>query len=70
MSFLTTLSLEDLNRLRVVAKRVFLQYNPPEFYTDREADRIIEAMGPEIMEQRIKQMVDAGLMKGKIQIRT
>ncbi len=70
MSFLTTLSLEDLNRLRQVAKKVFLAYNPPEFYTDREADKIIEAMGPEIMERRMKQMVDAGLMKGKIQVRT
>jgi len=68
MSFLTNLSYDDLSRLREVAKKVFLQYNPPEFYTDREADKIIEAMGPEIMERRLKELIDSQMMGGKIGI--
>jgi hypothetical protein len=54
--------------LREVAKRVFIQYNPPEFYTDREADKIIEAMGPEVMEKRLRHLIDSKVMKGKSQI--
>lgn len=68
MSFLTNLSPEELRALREVAKRVFLQYNPPEFYTDREADKIIEAMGPEVMEKRLRHLIDSKVMKGKSQI--
>jgi len=68
MSFLTNLSYDDLSRLREVAKKVFLQYNPSEFYTDREADKIIEAMGPEIMERRLKELIDSQMMGGKIGI--
>lgn len=66
MSFLSNLSYDDLSRLREVAKKVFLQYNPPEFYTDREADKIIEAMGPEIMERRLKELIDSRTVGSKI----
>lgn len=66
MGFLSNLSYDDLSRLREVAKKVFLQYNPPEFYTDREADKIIEAMGPEIMERRLKELIDSKVVGTKI----
>jgi len=65
MSFLTQLNPDELRALREVAKRVFLQYNPPEFFTDREADKIIEAMGPEVMEKRLRSLIDSKVMKGK-----
>jgi len=65
MSFLTQLNPDELRALREVAKRVFLQYNPPEFFTDREADKIIEAMGPEVMEKRLRHLIDSKVMKGK-----
>lgn len=59
-SFLSSLSFHDLQRLRAVVKRVHMRYHPPELYTDREADRIIEALGPQIMEQQVKHAVDGG----------
>ena len=68
MSFLTNLSPDELRALREVAKRVFIQYNPPEFYNDREADKIIEAMGPEVMEKRLRHLIDTKVMKGKTQV--
>jgi hypothetical protein len=58
MSFLAELSFKDLQRLRAVVKKEWIRYYPAELYTDREADRLIDAMGPEIAEQQIKRSVD------------
>jgi hypothetical protein len=35
-----------------------MKYLPPELCTNREADRIIEAIGPEVGERLIKKLVD------------
>ncbi len=45
-SFSASLSLEDLNRLRAVVKRAHMKTFPTEHFTDYEADRMIDAMGP------------------------
>lgn len=57
-SFLSSLSHHDLQRLRSIVKRIHMRYHPAELYTDREADKLIEALGPEILERQIKQIVD------------
>lgn len=58
-SFIGQLSLSDLNILRKVVKKVHMAYYPPEMkIANREADRIIEAMGPETIQSLIKTAVD------------
>ena len=58
-SFLTELSYNDLRRLRSVAKRTKMNKYRAEFVTDREADRIIEAVGFQVQESLIRAAVDA-----------
>jgi hypothetical protein len=57
-SFLSQLSHADLLKLRKVVKLVHLQYQP-DGCTDREADKIIEAMGPETMEKWLQAAIVA-----------
>lgn len=45
-TFASSLSWTDRQRLRAVVKRVHMQYYPVEMVTDREADRMIEAIAP------------------------
>ena len=60
--FLANLSFKDLKRLRDAVKRVYMQRGYPiELYTDREADRIIESLGPQTAERLIKALVDQKL---------
>jgi len=47
MSFLNTLTQRERQALRAVVKRVHLKHNPKEFVNDYEADKLIEAIGPE-----------------------
>lgn len=47
MSFLNTLTKRERQALRAVVKRVHLKHNPKEFVNDYEADKLIEAIGPE-----------------------
>lgn len=63
--FLSSLRFEDLQRLREVVKRVHMKLYPAEHYTDREADRIIESLGPRILEQQLKRAVDSRLVAAK-----
>lgn len=57
------LSFRDLQRLRRAAKKVFLRHYPVEFYTDREADRMIEALAPSVAERMIKAEVDRKIFR-------
>lgn len=61
-SFISTLSLKDLERLRQVVKRVHLSY-VKEYQrqepTDHEADKLIEALGPEIAERMLKAAIES-----------
>lgn len=52
--FISQLSFKDRQRLRKVTKMVHMKHYPTEMITDREADRMIEAMGPETMQYLIE----------------
>tara|TARA_R100000700_G_C3048555_1_gene69028 strand:+ start:198 stop:392 length:195 start_codon:yes stop_codon:yes gene_type:complete len=54
MSFLHTLKIEEREILRKVVKKVHLCHHPKEFCTDREADKVIAVIGPEVIERMIK----------------
>jgi hypothetical protein len=54
MSFLHTLKAEERDILRKVVKKVHLVHHPKEFCTDREADKVIAAIGPEVVDRMIK----------------
>ena len=54
MSFLHTLKIEEREILRKVGKKVHLCHHPEEFCTDREADKVIAVIGPEVIERMIK----------------
>jgi len=58
MSFIHGLSPEDLRRLREVTKAVHLRHYPQHMITDYEADRIIDALGPEVAGKMVKVAVD------------
>ena len=53
MSFLHTLKIEEREILRKVVKKVHLCHHPEEFCTDREADKVIAVIGPEVIERMI-----------------
>lgn len=57
-SFLASLSFSDLQVLRAHVRRTHMAGWKPEFRTDRECDRIIEAIGPRVAERCIKEAVD------------
>lgn len=48
------LKLEERELLRTIVKKVHLAHHPKEFCTDREADKVIAVIGPEIVERMIK----------------
>lgn len=54
MSFLHTLKIEEREILRRVVKKVHLCHHPEQFCTDREADKVIAVIGPEVIERMIK----------------
>lgn len=52
--FLNTLSQSERDTLRAVVKKVHMQHHPKDFVTNYEADKIIEALGPEVAAGMIK----------------
>ena len=54
MSFLNTLSQRERDTLRRVVKVVHMKHHPKDFVNDYEADKIIEAIGPEVASRMIK----------------
>lgn len=58
-SFLGRLSFHELQRLRAIVRRVHMRNYRAEFCTDRECDRMIEAMGPRVAEIMVKRAVEA-----------
>ena len=54
MSFLHTLKREERDMLRQIVKKVHLAYHPKQFQTDREADKVIAVIAPEVVERMIK----------------
>ena len=63
MNFLMTLPIQDLHRMRQVVKTVHMKHYPDEFMTNHEADKIIEAFGPETMENHLRIAVNWGMFK-------
>lgn len=55
---LAKLSFHELQILREATKRQFMKFYPVEFFTDREADRIIETLAPATAQKMIKHIVD------------
>lgn len=61
--FLADLSMEDLNRLRAITRRVHQYYRPYERpLTDQQADALIDGLGPDAAERSLKYAVDKGLV--------
>ena len=58
MSFVHGLSNEDLRKLRDIVKRVHLKHYPTNMINDYEADKIIDAFGPEVAGQLVRIGVD------------
>lgn len=61
-SFTTTISFQDLQRLRAIVKKVHLRHYPAHMISDFEADRVIDAMGPITQERLIRKAVEHGLV--------
>jgi len=48
------LNKEDRDILRIVVKQVHFKHYPKQFCTDYEADKMISAIGPEVIERLTK----------------
>ena len=54
MSFLHTLKIEERQVLRKIVKQVHFKHYPREFCTDYEADKMIAAIAPDVIERLTK----------------
>lgn len=61
--FLSELKFHELKLLREAVKRVYMKHYPVEFFTDHEADRMIEILAPDVVERLIKAVVDRNLVR-------
>lgn len=61
MSFINTLSPKERSTLRTVVKSVHMRHYPQDFVTNREVDKLIEAIGPETAARMIKAGMDHGI---------
>jgi hypothetical protein len=52
------ITFQDRQRLRKVVKTIHFKNYPKEFITDKEADKLIEALGPKVAEDMIKKYID------------
>ena len=58
MSFLQSLNPRDHRRLREIIFGIHMKNYPKEHFNVREADKLIESIGPEVAEQLIQRGVD------------
>ena len=63
MSFLNTLSESDRAALRRSVKVTHMNFFPKEYLTNYEADKMIEAIGPEVAGRMIRVAKDSGIME-------
>jgi len=54
MSFLHTINEEERRILRTIVKRVHLKHHPKDFVNDYEADKIISAIAPDVVDRLMK----------------
>lgn len=62
MSFMNTLSQPERDTLRRVVKVVHMKHHPKDFVNNYEADKMIEAIGPEVAGRMIKIGMDQGIL--------
>jgi|TARA_R110001632_G_scaffold92794_1_gene198068 hypothetical protein len=61
LSFLNALTQPERDALRRIVRIVHMKHHPKDFQTDYEADKMIEAIGPEIAGRMIKVGIDHGI---------
>jgi hypothetical protein len=67
MSFIGTIKLEELEMLRGIVRKVHLREVVKKFgnnhhaVSDKECDKLIESIGPEVVQRMIKFGIDKGL---------
>jgi hypothetical protein len=65
MSFISTVGQQDLTMLRQIVRKVHLgsvvAKHGNSFVTDHECDKLIESIGPEVVERMIRFGTDKGL---------
>tara|TARA_R100001460_G_scaffold458_3_gene2151 strand:- start:4976 stop:5167 length:192 start_codon:yes stop_codon:yes gene_type:complete len=62
MTFLSSISQQDLSLLRGIVRKVHLSHvDAKGLATDEQCDRLIESIGPEVVEKMIRFGVDKGL---------
>jgi hypothetical protein len=67
MSFISTIKPEELEMLRGIVRKVHLREVVKKFgynhnaVSDKECDKLIESIGPEVVQRMIKFGVDKGL---------
>ena len=66
--FIANLTYDSLQRLRELVKKTHMKHYPARHMNNEQADMIIEAMGPEILERQMKQATDKGLVAPKIMV--
>jgi hypothetical protein len=54
MSFLHTINEEERRILRTIVKRVHMKHHPKDFVNDYEADKIISAIAPDVVDRLMK----------------
>ena len=54
MSFLHTINEEERRILRTIVKRVHMKHHPKDFVNDYEADNIISAIAPDVVDRLMK----------------
>jgi len=62
MSFITTLSKQELEVLRTVVKTVNFKYYHKDFCTDYEADKLIDSLAPSTIEKMMRVGVNSGIL--------
>jgi hypothetical protein len=58
MSFITTLSFADLLTLREVVRKVYMSNYEVRHVTDRECDKMIDALGERCLQKDLKRLID------------
>ena len=52
------ISFQDRQRLRKIVKTIHFKHYPKEFINDKEADKLIEALGPKVAQDMIKKYLE------------
>lgn len=52
------ISFQDRQRLRKIVKTIHFKHYPKEFITDKEADKLIESLGPKVAQDMIKKYLE------------